>query len=371
MKGLILGGGFTGLAAAIKTGWPIYEASDHAGGICSSYWKDGFQFAQGGGHWIFGKGLGLDYIKSLVPVNEYERKAGVYYNHTFPYPIQTIADKDNWCNPGSMRESLGRFGPALSNLFFNPFNDKYTCGLYEDVLDFDKYKTPPPGGVGFVSTFCDPVDGLESLVNKMSEKCTIHYKKKAVKIFRHLRAVEFEDGEVVEYDKLISTIPLDQTLNLSGKTDYKLPYTSVLVINIGAKPSANTPEEHWLYIPFCKSGFYRLGFYSNVNKSKAPEGMVSLSVEMAFRDKDYEDLDIDGICKRVVDELQSWRFIGEVLTIDPTWVKCAYTWLYSEEDRDNNLQWLRDRNILSIGRYGAWKFQGMVQSISDGLGVEA
>ena len=35
---LILGAGVTGLAAGYASGWPVYEAADAPGGICSSYY---------------------------------------------------------------------------------------------------------------------------------------------------------------------------------------------------------------------------------------------------------------------------------------------------------------------------------------------
>jgi len=59
MKNMILGAGFTGLAAGMNTGWPVYEGSDKPGGICSSYDKYGFTFSAGGPHWIFESGKNL------------------------------------------------------------------------------------------------------------------------------------------------------------------------------------------------------------------------------------------------------------------------------------------------------------------------
>jgi hypothetical protein len=59
----------TGLAAGMASGWPVFEAAESPGGICSSYYvrphtdvrlpalpADGeaYHFELGGGHWIFG-----------------------------------------------------------------------------------------------------------------------------------------------------------------------------------------------------------------------------------------------------------------------------------------------------------------------------
>lgn len=373
MRNLILGAGFSGMAAGIRTGATIYEATDKAGGICNSYTKEGFQFFNGGPHLLFGKGVGLEYIKSLVPVNEYEKIAGVYYNTMLPYPFQTMANKE-FEGVGeknkSLRSWLGqKFGREQCNLFFFPFNEKYTAGLYDQVIQDEDYKTPPSGSTGWVSTFCDPVNGLDDLVEKMANQCDIKYNRRAVKILSDSKMVEFSDGVLESYERLISTIPLGQLLSLCGKTDIQLPYTSVLVLNIGAEPGINLPREHWVYVPFCNTGFHRISFYSNIDKSKAPQGKVNLSVEIAFCGYEYEDLDIDYIIYHVIQELQSWNFIGKTIVVDPSWVRTAYTWLYRKEDRDNAFDWLKERDILSIGRYGKWKFQGVTQSIEDGLSV--
>jgi len=374
---LILGAGMAGLGAGIKTEYPIYEQSDKAGGICRDYVKDGFTFSNGGGHYLFGKGPGLDYIKSLVPVNEIERKAGVYYNTTFPYPFQTTAEKDNHISTylhggnATIKDWLfDKFGKDQCNLFFNPFNEKYTAGLYDRIIQVDDYKSPPAGGKGFCPTFCDPVNGLSDLVDKMASKCDIKYGYQAKKIYVEKKRVYFEGnnfGQDKEYDKLISTIPLNKLMEMCGQK-VNLPYTSVLVINIGAEVGACTPKEHWMYIPFSKTPFYRVGFYSNIHPNKAPNGTVGLSVEMAFLPD--QKIDIPKITRDVIQELQEWRWIGEeVITKDPTVVPMAYTWVYDRETVPKALAWLKERDIISIGRYGKHRFQGMVESVGDGLNV--
>lgn len=375
MKTIILGSGFTGLASGIKTGGVIYEATGHPGGICRDYEKDGFKFSNGGPHWIFGKDAGLDYIKTLVEVKEYEANAGVFFNHIFPYPIQSELQKTHLFNniPGLPMafHHYHNFGKELYNLFFEPFNEKYTAGLYGEVIQQDAYKTPIDGK-RWVTTFWDPVNGLSDLVNKMADKCTIMYHNPALSIDTHNKIVKFKYGHE-KYDRLISTIPLNKCLEMCGNTDFKLPYTSVLVINIGAERGHSTPDEHWLYIPFCKSGFHRVSFYTNVDPTKAPDGKVGLSVEIAYRSEE-QNIDwakeINLMENIVINELKNWGWIGDVITTQSDFVKTAYTWMYKKEDRENALNWLSERDIISTGRYGKWKFQGLTASIMDGFNVQ-
>lgn len=373
MQNIILGAGFAGLSSGIKTGFPIFEASDGSGGICRSYKKDGFDFSNGGGHWVFGNGLGLEFIKSLVKLNTYERISDVYINTFFPYPFQTSSEKDIESNNGTLKHWLSNnFSKASCNIFLNPFNKRYTADLYDSIIQDDGFKTPSPGGKGFVPVFSDPIGGINTLINEMEKKCTINYSHEVIKIDTDNKIVYFSNHKSLKYKNIISTIPLNRCLKLCGNTSFSLPYTSVLVINIGAEKAKRTPKSHWIYIPYNNSAsqFYRIGFYSNVNEDKAPNGKVSLSVEMAFKGIDFSDLDIERITKDVVEELQDWMFIGDAITVDPTWVKTAYTWLYNKDDRSKALKYLEDRNIFSTGRYGKWKFQGMVESISDGLSMD-
>jgi protoporphyrinogen oxidase len=367
MKTVILGAGITGLSAGYKNRTPIYEASDHAGGICTSYHKDGFEFEEGGSHWIFGDNEAVDFIKTLVDLNTYERKAGIYYNTTLPYPIQTFTNQETPATEGYFKSWIQKkFSRDICNMFFHPFNEKYTAGYYDEVINFDAYKTPDVGNKGYCVNFHDPKDGLTSLVDALEKDCNITYNSKAIGIDLDSKELIFEEG-LVPYDKLISTIPLDKMMAMCGQKDVDLPYSSVLVINIGATPDVNLPKDHWIYVPFAKSGFHRIGIYSNVEPSKAPDGMVGLCVEIAYKDTDYEDINVHKITSEVIRELQSWRFIDEVITTDPTFVKHAYTWMRTTEEREKHLAWLKERDIISTGRYGKWKFQGMAESITDGM----
>ena len=366
----------------MKTGATIYEASSHSGGICRSYKKGSFEFAVGGGHWLFGENKGLEFIKTLVPLTEHIRRAGIYYNTFFDYPIQTFSEQDSSAKKGSMKDTVHeRFSKGTYNLFLDSFNEKYTFGLYDEIVDIDRYKTPEPKGQGFCAKFWNPVGGMNTLIDKMSEKCDIRFNHKVwaintqEKVLIYLVPTKGDDWrefkeESVKYDRLISTLPLGRMLAIcrQGDSENKLPFTSVWCLNIGAKPGRNFPSHHWLYIPFSKNNFYRVGIYTNVDPTMAPEGCVSLSVEMACdRGNWVEDPKrIQG----VIEELQDWGWISEVITAEPTFIPTAYTWNYTTEEREKGIAWLKERDIISTGRYGSWKFQGITQSIQQGIEIE-
>ncbi len=63
-----------------------------------------------------------------------------------------------------------------------------------------------------------------------------------------------------------------------------------------------------------------------------------------------------------------WGWIGEVEVIDHTWIEVAYTWSWPGSSwREKALKVLEEHGIYQAGRYGRWKFQGIAESLRDGI----
>jgi protoporphyrinogen oxidase len=175
----------------------------------------------------------------------------------------------------------------------------------------------------------------------------------------------------------LATLPLNRLVELTqisveAPTD---PYTSVLVLNIGAVRGPKCPADHWLYNPDAQSGFHRVGFYSNVDVSFLPKSAqekgdrVSIYVERAYLGGDKPTAaEIADYSAQVVKELQDWGYITTPEVVDPTWIDVAYTWMRPQSLwRQQALAALEAHQIYPIGRYGRWVFQGIADSIKDGL----
>jgi len=81
-----------------------------------------------------------------------------------------------------------------------------------------------------------------------------------------------------------------------------------------------------------------------------------------------EDRALAAYCEDVARELQEWEMIGDVEVQDPTWIDVAYTWSWpGSRWRDTAIAALESHGILQIGRYGRWTFQGIADSVRDGL----
>lgn len=424
---LILGAGVTGLSAAAQTAREVYEAKDAPGGICKSYYvaPDGkksdfrnngesYRFETGGGHWVFGANDNVqDFINKLSPVRSYERRSAVYFadwDLYVPYPLQNhlaylprdiarkaldeITNSDHVGEPSCLADWLElHFGKTLCELFFFPFHQSYTAGLYGKIEPQDRYKTPvdrqqimdgfegKAKPAGYNARFIYPERGLGDLIQNMAKKCNVNYNKTVAEIDTKKREVRFEDGTGAKYGALVSTLPLNKVVEMAGVSldEQEPPYTSVLVMNIGATKASKCPDYHWLYVPKSEAGFHRVGFYSNVDESFLPQSSsgdgnrVCIYVEKAYAQGDRpDDEQIARLCSEVVKELQGWKFLKDLEVVDPTWVEVAYTWSYPDSRwKEHAIELLAQRGVRQIGRYGLWRFQGIARSIEDGLRIRS
>jgi protoporphyrinogen oxidase len=424
---LILGGGITGLAAGITSGLPIYEATDTPGGICSSYYMragdgqrlmsapqngEAYRFEIGGGHWIFGgDSLVLRFIRELAPVNAYVRQSSVYlpkHRLLVPYPLQNhlrylgaemaaqaLSEMVQAAgSPGRMQSMAdwlrARFGPTLCELFFDPFHMLYTAGLWKTIAPQDDYKSPvdlsviiqgafgKAPAVGYNTTFVYPQAGLDTLAQRMAARCDVRYGKRVVAIHVGDGVVSFADGTETGYDTLLSTLPLNRTLamaSLEAGEEKPDPFTAVIVLNIGARKGPSCPGDHWVYVPHSQAGFHRVGFYSHVDVSFLPASKrrtgeyVSIYVEKAYPGEQEVDKEqLSALGRSIVQELQAWEWIRETEVVDPTLVESAYTWCWPNSHwRREAIRRLEENGIYPVGRYARWVFQGIADSVQQGL----
>jgi protoporphyrinogen oxidase len=423
---VIIGAGMTGLAAGMVSGCPVYEAAASPGGICSSYYMlpdsttplppdadaatraQAYRFEIGGGHWIFGGDPTiLQFLERTVDMSRYQRRSSVYFpddRQLVPYPLQyhlSHLDKDvaaraieEMASPkGSvttMQDWLQTyFGPTLARHFFEPFHDLYTAGLHREIAPQDSYKSPVDIGLavrgalldvpptGYNTTFLYPKHGLDALAGAMSDKCDVRYGCPVTNVDTANRELALADGSRVAYRNLLSTMPLNVAVEMSGVevAEPPDPHTSVLVLNIGGTRGARCPDDHWLYVPGSDSGFHRVGFYSNVDDgflpepSRASSDRVSIYVERAFAPGNKPtDTEIERYCSAVAGELEAWGFVKITEVVHPTWIDVAYTWSRPGSAwRPNALAALQEAGIFQIGRYGRWMFQGIADSIRDGF----
>ena len=412
----------TGLATGMTSGFSVLERLEHPGGICASYERDGYRFELGGGHWIFG---GDPVVTRLLAgaseIRSYRRRSAVLFlgagEHTrelrnlmVPYPIQDnlfalpketraaalaeILDDGVKAPVDTMAAWLRQqFGGTLCRIFFEPFHEKYTAGLFREIAPQDGYKSPidreqvrrgadrENSDAGYNATFLYPARGLDAAAQWLAKRCDIRYGVGATRIDPASRSFQLSDGRTLPYDTLVATAPLNRIVEMAGlgdKVGPSDPYTSVMVLNIGAT-LPDTPLArngyHWLYIPDSRSGFHRIGYYSNVDPLFLPKGHQndpgrgSLYVETAFRAGQRPSPEAtQALVGKITEELQQSGLIDTVEAADPTWVDVAYTWRRPGSD------WISRATsacqacgVEPAGRFGRWSFQGIAASLKEGL----
>lgn len=418
----------TGLAAGWASGLPVFESENVPGGICSSYYmrpgtperlsqsppdEEAYRFEVGGGHWIFGGAAAvLRLIRKLAPAAAYERKSSVFFpdqNLYVPYPIQihlahfakefrTRALVEILTTPRHKSRTMAdwmvqNFGPTLTESFFAPFHELYTAGLWKRIAPEDTYKSPLDVALvirgaseatpllGYNTSYLYPKGGLNVLAQRLAQGCDVHYGKRVVQVDLPRKSLMFLDGSSVRYESLISTLPLNKMIQLTGLEvpEEADPYTSVLVLNIGGERGTKCPTDHWVYLPSTHAGFHRVGFYSNVDLSFLPRSdrtsrhRISLYVERAYiGGQQPSPQEIRDYSQATLRELQQWGFLGGAEVVDPTWIDVAYTWSWpGSQWRAAALQALEEHDIQMVGRYARWRFQGIADSLRDGLYVGA
>lgn len=424
---LVLGAGMTGLAAGCASGGIVLEREQRPGGICTSYYvrpgsaerlphapPDGeaYRFEVGGGHWIFGGAPDvLAMIDEVAPFSRHARRSSVYFPSTGRYagfPIQhnlrdlgpELAERAlaeivsaRPGEPRTMADAIaGTFGATLTASFFAPFQSAYTAGLWTSIAPQDGYKTPvsiaevergargASAPTGYNVTFAYPGGGLDAVARALAGRCDVRYGADVRGIDAVGRTVTLATGSTWTYDTLLSTLPLDRTLAISGvAVDARPdPATGVMVLNLGARRGPRCPDDHWVYVPESRAGFHRVGIYDNVADHFLPASRrgghthASLYVERAFHGPRPGDDAQRRFVAATIEELAGWGWIGNVEAADLTIVDCAYTWAWPGSVwRERAIEALEQAGIRPVGRYARWRFQGIADSLAEGLAAGA
>lgn len=412
-KTVIIGAGISGLSAAyfLKKPYIILEEKPLAGGLCRSFYEDGFTF-DCSGHFIHIKDKEIRCLVNKLSggLDEISRKASIYIKGRFvPFPFQAnlyyLDEKTKKeCVDGILKRkktviragmpflnwSEAMFGKGITEYFMKPYNEKlWSYDLKKMTAGWTGPFVPRPDAesiiksaygesgkkYGYNSTFYYPKkNGCQALINGFVKKCgNIRFNSKTCAVDIKNKTVISADGKKYEYSCLVSTQPLVELIRQIRhapekiKTEAaKLKCSSVRCINLGLRSKNGVPEilkgRHWIYFPDKKLPFYRIGVYSNVNSSSVPENCYSFYVEFSSANGIYKN------CENVIKDLKKAGFIrsgDEAVCANVT--DMPYAYVIFDKEREKALRsinaWLNKNNIYSIGRYGAWEYSFIEKNI--------
>lgn len=407
-KYLIIGAGISGLTFAhyIKKDYLIIEKEPEIGGYCRSIKRNGFTWDYAGHFFHFNtdefKNLFLKQLsKNEIIYNEKCTKI-LYKSKFINFPFQThihelekeefidclydLFNKKEKSKYDNFLDMLyGKFGKSIVDKFLKPYNEKlYAIDLVQlDVEAMGRFfpyadketiiKNMKENTImSYNNSFLYPRNGAASFINVLynsldKEKVLTNIELKELK--KHDKIAILSDGTEVKYEYLINTMPLNKFLKIFGGKDKlidEMSYNKVLVFNLGFdKPSPLCKKEHWIYIPSKDCNYYRLGFYNNIlNEEK-----LSMYVEIGYSKNAIID---KGIIRKQLREtlnnLKKSKIINkdmklvdyETIIMDP-----AYVHITTKINKKikNLKEQLQKENIYTIGRYGAWIYNSMEDSM--------
>jgi protoporphyrinogen oxidase len=288
---------------------------------------------------------------------------------------------------------LAKLGEGIGKHFMFPYNEKLwtvptedlTCGWLSEYVPrptlqevFDGAFRDQTKGFGYNATFWYPKHGgIQALSDALAGKAgPIRFGEEVERVLSDHRAVRLASGKTIAYERLVSTIPLDQ---LVDRLDVQVPadvrearrmlvHNSLLIVNLGVRGEGLT-DKHWIYLPEMKFTPYRVGVYSNFSSAMAPPGTTSYYVEIAYR-KEW-NVDKQRLAEKAVSDLIEIGLVPQrrdIIVRDVRDVECGYV-IYDrnyERCRTAIMEYLRSNGIISIGRYGGWEYSGMEEAMASG-----
>ena len=220
------------------------------------------------------------------------------------------------------------------------------------------------------NSFLYPINGAGSFIKILHDnldKEKILLNTEIVSIDEEKRIAKTNNGEEIEYEYLINSIPLNQFLPLFNNEEYnklkdELSYNKVLVFNLGFnKKSPLCTKEHWLYIPDKECNYYRIGFYDNIlNADK-----LSMYIEIGYSKEDtITQEEIDKQLELTLLNLKKQKIIDDTFElVDYVSIIMNPAYVHIEKETSEKINKLFDKfsndGIYSIGRYGGWTYCSM------------
>jgi protoporphyrinogen oxidase len=419
-KTVILGGGLTGISAAIhlRRPWVLFEREAKLGGLAVTEERDGFHFDLTG-HWLH---LRDPAIKQLVAeaspgaMASVQRRARVFsHGVTTLYPFQANlfglpSDVIKECLLGVIEAKLQsagipprnfeeyclrHFGAGISRHFMIPYNEKL-WGVHPRTItaDWCSRFVPLPnleqvvagavgadaGNMGYNVSFLYPNrGGIETLTRALSARIQggdVHLRSSVESIDLRRREVVV-GGQKVPYHAVVATMALPELLaripdlpdDIAGHAS-RLRCTTLRYLNVATR-SPPAADWHWVYVPEKRLPFYRVGIYSNAVASMAPAGAASLYVELADRGP-VSDATLSDVAQGLA-EIGAIGVPGDIRFADMREIKYAYV-VFDEHYQAATtaiFRFLESHAIYSRGRYGAWTYNAMEDCLLAGREVAA
>jgi protoporphyrinogen oxidase len=422
---IILGAGLAGLSAAFHLGkrkkYTVLEKESEVGGLCKSICTNGYVF-DCAPHILYTRD---EYVKQLTGrllagnLLEHYRKAYIYMRDTYvKYPFEVNMhglpkDVIDDCIEGvrNMEETETKgaknfkewihstFGAGIANHYMVPYNEKvWKYDLSKMNVDWIAGRVPSPdlkemirGAEGDTGKDFGPnayfsyprIGGIGAIAERMSKsvaKISLDSEVVGIKSVREEVEVTYINNgatKKMRSNAVISSIPLPSLINVMEdvpkevrKAADDLVYNSIVCVNVGVDRPA-VSDKHWLYFPEKEFVFNRISFPMNFSEHTTPKGRSSILVEVTYRGSEMDAERMELIKQEVREGLVAAELLKDddrLDVFDAYDFKYAYV-IYDLNHKDNVgkiHKFLKQRNIIPVGRFGEWGYLNMDKAIISG-----
>lgn len=415
----ILGAGVAGLGAARRAAElgrraVIFEARPTAGGLLDNFSIDGFRFDHAV-HLSFATEEQVRHIFDRTPFYTHSSDSYCFesdrwlkhpvQNNLFPLPpnervdlIKSFLARPAELNDGDYESWLRhQYGDAIAERYPIRYTRKY-WGTPAHVLSttwignrmrraeldeilFGALSAETPNQYYTKEMRYPRTGGYKAFIQPLLDGADIRCGHRCIAIDTDLRQIHFDNGNVVQYEQLVSTLPLPElaaiTLPMPDRvlrSAETLKATSIDLISVGFKRPL--VKDLWFYI--YDEDIFASRAYSPSVKSpdNAPKGCSSLQFEIYSRGKDSR-FEPDVLKINTLEALCKMRITthDDIIVLDHR--RIVYGNVIFDQGMEDNrtrvLDWCRAAGITSCGRFGRWDYLWSNQSFLSGyhsLGTE-
>ena len=411
---LVLGAGIAGLGAAYgvrQSGEAavIFEARNSAGGLLDNFIVNDFRFDTGV-HLSFATESMVREIFDKVPYIEHDAESinwdnGIWLRHPaqnnmYPLPPEQKVELISGLISGADTK-IENYRDWLINQYGLPIAERWP------LVYTEKYWTLPGEQLGtqwigkrmrkadvrevlrgalsdkventyYISKMRYPVTGgYRAFIQQLIDDADIQYGCRAKLVDQKTKSVKFENGMIVDYKNIISTIPLPDLVEIMVDVPDEIEAaartlfaTSMDLVSVGFRRN-NVPPSLWFYIYDTDIWASRAYSPSRKAPSNAPVGCSSLQFEIYSSIHKPLNASPEKLKENTIYALKKMKLATEddILFIDHRRISHANVVfdLGMEERRNIVRNWVESSGVTLAGRFGEWDYLWSNQAFLSGL----
>ena len=285
-----------------------------------------------------------------------------------------------------LKWSKSVYGDFLTKKYYERFTHKYWRTNMSDMstnwfsgrilptnleLIREGHKSKPKSQAVFRSFSYPSTSGFKNFFSEFYKDINFKLNTEIVHIDPKNKVVESLDGTLFQYEKLISTLPLNEMPNLMNTPKdvcdaaKKLKYLNMISTAAVVPDYKNVKEyPHWFYIYDSKIEMSRVTNISRISNQEN-KGLALQFETFRRNDEDYDQIKLK---KKI--ENQCKTFLGESINVKFKHFFAKYSYVLSLKDTNEVraflANYLDESGIHACGLYGTWEYMWSDKSYLSG-----